>query len=122
LRKAGVYVPTAIGDSIIFSPGGGINAAGFSISVTRKVNDALNTLRMIEAYLIGYPEIADQFAAELGLQPDELSMKLEWQTGSVCLREERSGKYLLLKMDLIKAGVRELIRKDKHHKLPRHPR
>jgi hypothetical protein len=122
LRKAGVYVPTAIGDSIIFSLGGGINAAGFSVSVTRKVNAALDTLRMIEAYLIGYPEIADQFAAELGLQAGQLSIKLEWRTGGICLREERSGKYLILKMDLIKAGVRELIRKDKHHKLPRYPR
>jgi hypothetical protein len=44
LRKAGITVPTVIGDSVIFPRGGGINAAGFSISVKGKINITLNTL------------------------------------------------------------------------------
>jgi hypothetical protein len=113
LRKAGINVPSALGDSIIFPLGGGVNAVGRPTSVSRRARGVYNNLSIIQMYLEEYPEVADGLAHDLGLRSDQLSIKLEWKGGNVYLREETSGKYLAVDMEIAKEGAAAVLRKER---------
>jgi hypothetical protein len=66
LRKSGIYVPTELGDTLIFSLGGGVSSNGRPISHNLKANTITNTITIITEYLTDYPEILEELKSELG--------------------------------------------------------
>jgi hypothetical protein len=110
LRKSGVYVPTELGDTLIFSLGGGVNSAGRPISHSTKANSITNTISIITEYLTGYPEILEELKSELGTQ--ELALELIWSGGRMSIQEQNTKKYLSFDMKIVNKAVAELIRRE----------
>jgi hypothetical protein len=97
LRRAGINVPTVIGDSVVFGPGGGVTADGNPLITRRRTIAVTNLLAKLKLYFES-PGIEQKVAQEVGCDENELSLKLQWDNGKVQILEEKSGKLLGLDM------------------------
>jgi hypothetical protein len=110
LRRAGINVPTVLGDSIVFPPGGGITAAGTPISATLQANKIWNTLAEVQLYL-DHPDTAQELAGQLGCNANEISLRLTWKDGEMFLQEETTGKYMKLDGPTVSKRGAEVVRR-----------
>jgi hypothetical protein len=111
LRKNAINVPTQLGNTLIFNPGGGISSDGTPTAHVLKANAITNTLKMITEYLNGYPDVQTRIKVGLGIAPDKvLDLRLVWKRGQIFIQEQTTKKYLGFDMKVVRNAVAELIR------------
>jgi hypothetical protein len=113
LRKNAINVPTQLGDTLIFNPGGGISSDGTPTSHVLKANAITNTVKIITEYLNGYPDVQTRLKARLGIAPTNVQdLRLVWTRGRILIQEQNTKQYLGFDMKVVRNAVAELIRQE----------